>query len=79
MQAFAKMKLFCVTDDNAFKVRGYRSLMVSYRQLPDIDKMLEATDFIFEHSESAPEESLIARFENDAWEFCDQLPARRNV
>ncbi|REJ83702.1 MAG: hypothetical protein DWQ29_12280 [Planctomycetota bacterium] len=50
-----------LSDDNQFKVRVYRSLMQCYRQLPEIDKMLEATDFIFEHGESSVEKSLIAR------------------
>lgn len=50
-----------LSKDNVFKVRVYRALMSSYRQLPEIDKMLEATDFIFEHGTSAVEKSLIAR------------------
>ncbi len=50
-----------LSQDNTFKVRVYRALMSSYRQLPEIDKMLEATDFIFEHGTSAVEKSLVAR------------------
>ena len=50
-----------LSDDMPFKVRVSRALMQSYRQLPEIDKMLEATDFILEHGESATEKSLIAR------------------
>lgn len=50
-----------LSDDLPFKVRIYRTLMQPYRQLPEIDKMLEATEFIFEHGESAVEKSLIAR------------------
>ncbi len=50
-----------LSDDMQFKVRTYRALMQSYRQLPEIDKMLEATEFIFQHGESTVEKSLIAR------------------
>jgi tetratricopeptide (TPR) repeat protein len=50
-----------LSDDLPFQVRVYRALMQSYRQLPEVDKMLEATEFIFEHGESAVEKSLIAR------------------
>ncbi len=50
-----------LADDDEFKVKVYRALMGAYRLLPEIDKMLEATDFIFEHGESAVEKSLIAR------------------
>lgn len=50
-----------LSEDNVFKVRVYRALMESYRQLTEIDKMLEATDFIFEHGESTVENSLTAR------------------
>jgi tetratricopeptide (TPR) repeat protein len=50
-----------LSDDTQFKVRVYRTLIQSYRQLPEIEKMLEATDFIFEHGESAVAKSLIAR------------------
>jgi tetratricopeptide (TPR) repeat protein len=49
-----------LSDDDAFKVRVYRALMQSYRQLPEIDEMLKATDFIFEHGESTAEKTLIA-------------------
>lgn len=50
-----------LADDTQFKVRIYRALIQSYRQLPEIDKMLEATEFILEHGESAVAKSLIAR------------------
>jgi tetratricopeptide (TPR) repeat protein len=50
-----------LSDDTQFKVRVYRTLLQSYRQLPEIEEMLEATEFIFEHGESAVAKSLIAR------------------
>ncbi len=50
-----------MSEDNLFKARVYKGLMESYRQLTEIDKMLEATDFIFEHNESTIENGLIAR------------------
>jgi tetratricopeptide (TPR) repeat protein len=49
-----------LSQDDQFKVKVYRALMSSYRQLPEMDKMLEATDFIFEHGESSVEKSLVA-------------------
>lgn len=50
-----------LSDNDLFKVRVYRGLLQSYRQLPEIDEFLEAADFIFEHGESAVENSRIAR------------------
>jgi tetratricopeptide (TPR) repeat protein len=49
-----------LSQDNLFKVKVYRALMSSYRQLPEIDKMLEATDFIFEHGESTLDKTSVA-------------------
>ncbi len=50
-----------LSDDPKLQVKSYRALMQSYRQLPEIDQMLKAVDFIFEHGESSTEKSLTAR------------------
>lgn len=50
-----------LSDDPLFKVKVYRALVQSYRQLPDIDHMLKATDYILENGESSVEKSLMAR------------------
>ena len=44
-------------NDN-FKIKVYRALTPVYRSLPEIDKMVEALEFIIANSESAAERSL---------------------
>ena len=45
-------------DDKKFKLQVYRHLGEIYRKATEIDKMVEAADFIITHSESVPERSL---------------------
>lgn len=60
-----------LTPESDTKERSeiYRTLMASYRLLPEPDKMLEAVEYIQTHSESQAERSLVA---NDLASFMHQ-------
>lgn len=47
-----------LAPDDKYRIKVYRALMGAYRQLPEIDKFVEAADFIITKSESAAERSL---------------------
>jgi RNA polymerase sigma factor (sigma-70 family) len=47
-----------LAPDDKYRIKVYRALMGAYRQLPEIDKFVEAADFIISKSESAAERSL---------------------
>jgi tetratricopeptide (TPR) repeat protein len=46
---------------DADRLKAYEALVPAYRLLPDIDKMLEAKDFILRHTEQRAGRSLTAR------------------
>ena len=47
-----------LAPDDKFKIKVYRSLTPIYRTLPEIDKMVEALEFILATSDSSAERSL---------------------
>lgn len=47
-------------DDNE-RLKAYETLVPAYRQLPEIDKMLEAQEFIIGHGEQKAKRSIAAR------------------
>lgn len=47
-----------LAPDDKYRVKVYRALLGAYRQLPEIDKFVEAVDFIITKSDSAAERSL---------------------
>lgn len=47
-----------LAEDDGKRVRVYRMLFDAYRLHPEIDKMVNACEFIMDHSTSAPEKSL---------------------
>ncbi len=59
-QAPLEAALALAPDDKA-RIRTYQALMNAYRLSPEIGKMLEACEFILDHSESVPEKSLVRR------------------
>jgi tetratricopeptide (TPR) repeat protein len=48
-------------SDTKERIDLYRALMACYRLLPEPDKMIEAVEYILQHSPSKTERSLIAR------------------
>ena len=59
-QAALETALTMAKDDEA-KLKAYQALILPYRQLPEIDKMLTAQEFIIAHTEKRPGRSLAAR------------------
>lgn len=47
--------------DDADRMKAYETLVPAYRQLPEIDKMLEAQEFIIAHAEQRAKRSIAAR------------------
>ena len=47
-------------SDTRERIDIYRTLMASYRLLPEPDKMIEAVEYIEEHSPQAAERSVVA-------------------
>lgn len=47
-----------LAPDDKYRVKVYRALLGAYRQLPEIDKFVDAVDFIITKSDSAAERSL---------------------
>lgn len=47
-----------LAPDDKYRVKVYRALLGAYRQLPEIDKFVDAVDFIISKSDSAAERSL---------------------
>lgn len=47
-----------MAPDDKYKIKVYRALLGAYRQLPEIDKFVEAIDFIITKSQSSAERSL---------------------
>ena len=47
-----------MAPDDKYRIKVYRALLGAYRQLPEIDKFVEAADFIITKSESVNERSL---------------------
>lgn len=48
-----------MAPDDKYRVKIYRALLGAYRQLPEIDKFVEAADFVITKSESPNERSLM--------------------
>ncbi|WP_254510934.1 tetratricopeptide repeat protein [Anatilimnocola floriformis] len=59
-QTALETALTLAKDDEA-RLKAYQALVVPYRQLPEIDKMLVAQDFIIAHSDQRSRRSLAAR------------------
>jgi tetratricopeptide (TPR) repeat protein len=59
-QAPLEAALKLAADDRQ-RLRAYQALLPAYRQLPEIDKMLEAQEFIIRHTERWAGRSLAAR------------------
>ncbi|MBS0204138.1 MAG: sigma-70 family RNA polymerase sigma factor [Planctomycetes bacterium] len=47
-----------MAPDDKYRIKVYRALLGAYRQLPEIDKFVDAVDFIITKSDSAAERSL---------------------
>lgn len=47
-----------LAPDDKYRIKVYRALLGAYRQLPEIDKFVEAVDFIITKSDSVAERSL---------------------
>ncbi len=47
-----------LAGDDAFRLRTYRTLLVPYRELPEIEPMQQAAEYIISHSEQSAERSL---------------------
>lgn len=50
-----------LAKDDFTRIKVYRMLFPSYRLQPEITKMLNACEFILDHSQSSPEKSIIRR------------------
>lgn len=50
-----------MAPDDKFKIKAYRALIVVYREQPGVEKMMEACEFVMDHSDQAAERSLTAR------------------
>ena len=50
-----------LAPDDAARLKVYQALLPAYRQLPEVDKMLEAQEFILRHSEQRAGRSLASR------------------
>jgi tetratricopeptide (TPR) repeat protein len=59
-QAPLEAALKLAADDQQ-RMKTYQALVPAYRQLPEIDKMLEAQEFVIRHSERRTERSRAAR------------------
>jgi len=59
-QTALEAALTLAKDDEA-RLKAYQALVLPYRQLPEIDKMLVAQEFIIAHSEQRARRSIAAR------------------
>jgi tetratricopeptide (TPR) repeat protein len=50
-----------LAPDDAFRLKVYEVLLQAYRQLPEIDEYVEASEFIMAHSPSAAKKTLTRR------------------
>src|SRR5437868_1340479 len=50
-----------LAKDDAQRLKVYQALVPAYRQLPEIDKMLTAQEFIIRHTDRSAGRSLAAR------------------
>lgn len=48
-----------LAPDVKYRIKVYRALLAAYRQLPEIDKFVEAADYIITNSEQPAERSII--------------------